>query len=65
MPAASLSVLTVLRVYENGREPSDSAGVKHQNGVSTYNIGDAELVMRAGAAVVRRGGREWTVKYAQ
>jgi hypothetical protein len=61
-PTASAVTATVLRVYQNGRKPAEDGTMKQQDGALTYLVGDAEIVMRAGGAVVRRGGREWSVK---
>jgi hypothetical protein len=59
-PASELTMLTVMRVFANGRVPEGAVRAKSDG---EYEIGPATLRLdNSGTAVVKRAGREWKIR---
>jgi hypothetical protein len=57
-PASELRVLTVKRVFRDGRTP-----VVRETSPGEYRMGPAKLRLdKSGSAVVKRGAREWKIR---
>jgi hypothetical protein len=63
--AQSMTVATILRVFEGKQRPEGQASTRREGDAIVYAIGDASVAVRERGATVRRAGREWQVKFPE